>query len=414
MLFGGTPGTGGLGDTWVWDGTTWTPGVGEEAAAPSPRHGSVMFSLGDAAILFGGYASANLGDTWRYQDGAWTALSPTRSPTPRAEVCATSLAGRELLVGLTLDLWAFDGAEWSSLGDTRYGARVGCALATSAETSQALLIGGTGSEASRDLVEVAPRIRSLDDLTESTRVDRPVRRRGAVFASNPISGGMLLVGGTRGDNGQPLADTWQLHLLGQTCSDDASCGAGSFCTEGACCEQASCGPCGTCADPSAPGVCRPRPAGPAPGCDGAFACTSNGHCRLGPGGPCGDETACASGACIKSADAGTGICCGVEGCAVQCVDGAQLRNPDGTTSSCAPYGCEGNACTVSCSSIADCSEGAICTAERVCVPQAVAEPSADESSCGCEVVGARSRGALGGLALLGLLLARRRRGSVAR
>lgn len=410
VLHGGYDAAGGmLADTWSWNGLTWSTNPDEAAVAPPARVNATMFSIGTASYLFGGENGAMLGDTWRYQSGVWSPLAPTSSPTARSQVCSTSTGTRGVLAGGGDDIWAFDGTQWSLVGPTRFGQRLSCSMAYAAETGQALFVGGTGTEATQDLGEVAPRIVSIDDITDDPRIDRPVRRRGAIFAANPLSGGLILAAGIRNDSSLQLADTWQLRLLGQACSDDTACGNGAYCTEGVCCEQTSCGPCGTCLAADHPGICGPRPAGPAPGCDGTYACNAEGRCRIGPGGPCADETACASGACIKSADAGAGICCGIEGCAVQCVEGDQLRNPDGTTSSCAPYGCEGNSCKNSCSSISDCSPGSICTSEKLCVAE-TAPATADDSSCGCKVPGAPApRTSIGGLsALFALVLAGRR------
>jgi hypothetical protein len=61
VLFGGF-GTGYLGDTWTWDGTDWTQRT--SAHAPSPRE--AMSMAYDAAhgqvVLFGGFNTRALGD----------------------------------------------------------------------------------------------------------------------------------------------------------------------------------------------------------------------------------------------------------------------------------------------------------------------------------------------------------------
>jgi len=67
VLFGGARGTGSyLGDTWEWDGTTWTP---RSLTGPSPRD-SHMLSYDSArgvTMLFGGSAISDLkGDTWEF------------------------------------------------------------------------------------------------------------------------------------------------------------------------------------------------------------------------------------------------------------------------------------------------------------------------------------------------------------
>ena len=106
-----------------------------------------------------------------------------------------------------------------------------------------------------------------------------------------------------------------------------------------------------------------------------------------------------------SAGRETGICCQAEGCAVRCVDKEQIRNPDGTFESCAPYGCEGAACKKACASIDDCAVGFVCDNEGKCVPRV--EPEVEEGGCACHTSG--HGGALSGWgALMVLLLLRRR------
>ena len=410
VLFGGIVGGGQrLDDTWLWNGTRWAPGP----AGPLPREDAAAFMLGDAAYLFGGLGPggspgvAPLLDTWRYRDGAWTALSSSTTPGPRGRSCAASRETSALLAGGEGDgVWSFDGNRWTRASDALYGERTGCAMASA--LSQTIVIGGSGSATTEDAIEIAPESRLIEGLNDDARLTPPPRRRLAVFTPNPVTGGLLLTGGVRDDNEQQLADTWQLRLLGQACTNDSACGNGAFCTEGVCCEQSSCGPCGTCASPDLPGLCQPSPAGPAAGCDGSLACNESGHCRVAPGGTCGDDSACASGACIKSADAGAGLCCDLGGCALQCKeDGRTLRNPDGTGTDCAPYGCEGNSCKKSCASVTDCAGGAICNTAGACIPPENATPS--DSSCGCRAAGGRGRPIALGLALLAFVAARFRK-----
>jgi hypothetical protein len=50
-----------------------------------------MSSFGDQVVLFGGYAKANLNDTWMFNGSRWYELTPTTSPTART---AASMAYR--------------------------------------------------------------------------------------------------------------------------------------------------------------------------------------------------------------------------------------------------------------------------------------------------------------------------------
>jgi hypothetical protein len=68
-----------LGDTWVWDGTTWTQQA--PAASPSARDFAPMVydTATGNVVLFGGDISTCgvLGDTW-----VWGSNSSTKKPGP--------------------------------------------------------------------------------------------------------------------------------------------------------------------------------------------------------------------------------------------------------------------------------------------------------------------------------------------
>jgi hypothetical protein len=90
VLFGGTPSAPkGYGDTWVWDGSTWTQQ--HPATSPSTRYAARMAY--DAAtgtvVLFGGVhlthtGSLTLGDTWVWDGSTWAKQHPAASPPARA------------------------------------------------------------------------------------------------------------------------------------------------------------------------------------------------------------------------------------------------------------------------------------------------------------------------------------------
>ena len=69
VLFGGADALQRFGDTWTWDGTTWTKQA--PATSPPARYSASMAY--DAAtgnvVLFGGQGGAFLGDTWTWGSG---------------------------------------------------------------------------------------------------------------------------------------------------------------------------------------------------------------------------------------------------------------------------------------------------------------------------------------------------------
>lgn len=413
LLYGGEGEGGNLNDTWTWNHAAKDWRLIEDAGGPSARRSGTLFEVGSAAYLYGGIGTSNelSYETWRFRDGVWAMVSVPSPPSLREAPCSASLPGKAkaLLAGGTdnADVWSFDGDWTQDNPGTGMGIREGCAMAYGTSFGQMLLVSGSGAPGTQDIWSLTPTVQGvIGAINSEARGELPPRRSGAVLVDNPRSGGLVMFGGVRNDTDAPLADTWQLKVLGQSCADGTSCGNGAFCTEGVCCESVSCGPCGTCA---VGGLCAPRPAGPAPGCDGNYACNDSGHCRLGTGGACADNDACAGGACIKTDAGAAGVCCGTEGCAVACV-GDQLRNAQGELTACAPYGCQGVSCKSSCTSVLDCTGGAICNEGGKCVPP-VAADAEDTSSCGCKVAGASSGtfgwGALGALALLAGRRARR-------
>jgi Galactose oxidase, central domain len=84
VLFGGWGDSGRLGDTWTWDGTTWTlrsPGL-----SPSARNGASMAydPVTSQLVLFGGWDSSGyLGDTWTWDGTTWAQPIPATSPPAR-------------------------------------------------------------------------------------------------------------------------------------------------------------------------------------------------------------------------------------------------------------------------------------------------------------------------------------------
>lgn len=415
MLFGGRGAGGLLGDTWLWNGTTWTE---HTAGASPPVRETFMMAAVDASsvVLFGGYDAQQQrrDDSWVYREGAgWSKITGALPPA-RWGACGTQGTDRQsawLFGGSPADdqpqgaLWKFAAGTWQQVANFEGLERRRCGLASA--QGRLFLLGGSGSTGLAEVWDLSaqPGVQ-LPTLVLEDNQERPLRRTGHVTAENPRTGGVLYAAGEAVQSNEQLADSWQLRLFGASCTQDAECGVGAFCTEGVCCESADCGACRTCAG-SRPGLCTPTGTfGPAPGCDGeGQACNVQGQCRLNDEQSCGTDLACASGTCL-TAGREVGICCQAEGCAVRCVDG-NLRNPDGTLTTCEPFGCEGQSCKRTCASIDDCSPGYVCNAERQCVGAA---PSEGDEACTCRAVGKANTSARGlcALALL-LLLGRRRR-----
>jgi len=261
---------------------------------------------------------------------------------------------------------------------------------------------------------------------------------------------------------------------GSKCEGPGTCASG-YCVDGLCCNVACGEQCEACDVMTAPGTCSPIvgvPHGIRPKCDpgtpddvcSARACdgeqaTNTCVGYVGAETSCRDQT-CADGVETFSASCdGAGLCgpagpvktkkcepyvcqgsgCGAAPCAADrdcapkfrcdsakqdCVprdvascDGDHvIGNPDGTTTDCAPFKCEGSVCKASCASVDDCVSGFVCDAANQCV--ASASGSASGVGCGCHVAGGRTERASQLLLMLGLSLAarsrRRRRPSASR
>jgi hypothetical protein len=142
VLFGGSSvGWGTLGDTWEWDGSTWTQ---VEAVGPSVRSGHAMAFDSDQqrTLLFGGLDSGGVatGDTWQWDGTTWTQVADTGPPARQLHglVYATDRKRTVLFGGLkseppffapTLagDTWEWDGSQWTQGEDGP--ARQGVAMA---------------------------------------------------------------------------------------------------------------------------------------------------------------------------------------------------------------------------------------------------------------------------------------------
>jgi hypothetical protein len=103
VLFGGSTGMGLLGDTWVWDGTTWGH---YSSSGPSGRQ--------DASMAF---------------DPATSQLV---------------LFGGSTSIGYAGDTWTGDGTDWTQRSVTGPSARQGASMAYDSATSQFVLFGGWG------------------------------------------------------------------------------------------------------------------------------------------------------------------------------------------------------------------------------------------------------------------------------
>jgi hypothetical protein len=124
VLFGGSHGTTRFGDTWTWDGASWT----RQVPPSSPPARSGMGMAYDAAIrrivLFGGccrQGGSLFNDTWTWDGTTWTRMHPSISP-PGTAVMGMAydgtngevvMFGGETTPGSTESTWTWNGTDWT-------------------------------------------------------------------------------------------------------------------------------------------------------------------------------------------------------------------------------------------------------------------------------------------------------------
>jgi hypothetical protein len=146
-----------LNETWEWDNTRWTL-KNPTSASPSPRrfHEMVYDSARRVIVLFGGIDNNNatVGDTWEYDGTTWTLKTPALSPTPRSGHVMTYDAARQRVVlfggssGFN-ETWEYDGTTWTKrIPVTSPPGRGGLAMAYDAARQRVVLFGGGGGAGS--------------------------------------------------------------------------------------------------------------------------------------------------------------------------------------------------------------------------------------------------------------------------
>jgi hypothetical protein len=122
-----------LDDTWIFNGSDWTPANLSARTAPPPlTYASMAYDGRDSAmILFGGASNCSpscwgLNETWEFQLGNWSRLLTAGSDTPPGR-CEAAMAydttdSEIVLMGsgydcvLTpLDTWVFSGGNWTNI-----------------------------------------------------------------------------------------------------------------------------------------------------------------------------------------------------------------------------------------------------------------------------------------------------------
>jgi hypothetical protein len=359
-------------DTWEWDGTTWTQRC--SGCAPGTRAYAAMAwdPVRGHVILFGGVGglagNAPVGDTWQWDGTSWTALTPASSPPARyaAALALDSVRDRVLLFGgkdasnsTVNDTWEWDGASWTQLCTsaactaTLPPPRWSAGLAFDPNRRRAVLFGGSLTDGTTW---------EWNGAAWSAGATRgPIPRNSPAMAWFPPDSQILMFGG--GSNFFGFDDTWEYHARGGPCLTSADCD-GLSCVDGVCCEQSTCATCQSCDAAASAGVCAPVTNADDPDtCAGPKTCDASGACKLQIGQPCAATGDCASGFCVG------GVCCNracdksCETCAPTGSVGSCVTAPAGSaTAACGAFLCNGTSadCPTACNRDALCASGSWC------------------------------------------------------
>ncbi len=343
----------GLDDTWLWNGTTWSPTCTAACTPPPARfdHAMAYDSARQRVVVFGGRPSGNplathFEDTWEWDGSSWIKRcgdpSPCGPPARSGHVMTFDAARGEVLLfgGWTFDgsnsnslqdLWAWDGSSWSEqcttapCSDMLPPARSNAGLTYDSHRERAVLYGGYGSGTGRlaDTWEW-----DGSEWTETADGSPTARDEGALVFDAPRRRAVYLGGYT---NSGPESEIWEYHSRGEECASDLECQT-FHCVDGVCCEQSSCGTCRVCDgggsdDPDNLATCIPVTNAEDPdSCPPlTHSCDFEGECKKDNGQPATLGTECVSGI------VNDGVCCDDE-----CEDQCEACDVAGLLGTCSP------------------------------------------------------------------------------
>ncbi len=217
VLFGGT-GNGGVrfDDTWEWNGESWTEIKADAGPVARGWGGAAFDSRRGRVVIFGGNAvsnSTNLGDTWEWDGETWTEWTLS-GPSIRCCIGMTfdEARGRSVLFGGAnlstsyRQTWERLGVSWSLASSTGPSVRYAPGLAFDSTRERVVFFGGSvihgNTQRFNDTWE-------WDGAawTEIMPTTRPPVRRFHAMAFDPVRDRTVIFGGDSTNN-LFLADTW--------------------------------------------------------------------------------------------------------------------------------------------------------------------------------------------------------------
>jgi Galactose oxidase, central domain len=209
VLFGGYGSTL-FGDTWEYDGTTWTQRF--PTTSPAPRRYAAMTydPIRHVTLLFGGDSgiagnAPQLSDWWKWDGTTWTALSSGPSARSWAGLTWDSARSRAVLFGgATSGVPLSDTWEWTEVGWTQAGAgnppaRQIFSIAFDAQRSRTVFYGGYNAGAAGGTWEYA------SSWLQANPSGAPPGQFAAPLVFDSVAQRVVLIGGS---NGSALATVW--------------------------------------------------------------------------------------------------------------------------------------------------------------------------------------------------------------
>lgn len=171
--------------------------------------------IANKIVLFGGEdaAATKLGDTWLWNGVTWTAATPATSPSARNKFCIAEVLG-DLYVGFgndgvaKQDLWIWDGTDWiqevivGALPSARYGAAF--AYDAAGLHTKLMLWGGSSGDT---LVWYYKDI--TDGWVSVTPIQYPSPRIHHAMFYDPDRNSVILFGGVSLDQTEVYNDIWE-------------------------------------------------------------------------------------------------------------------------------------------------------------------------------------------------------------
>ena len=161
LVFGGRDGSPILGDTWEWDGASWTQRFPAQSPPPTTGHRLAYDALRRRVVLFGGVRTgvrteALATDTWEWDGTTWLARPTLVAPPPRQDAAMvydaarrkTVLFGGQGELARLGDTWEWDGLRWVEHLGAGPPARSRHAMAYDSRRQRVVLYGGASTRTS--------------------------------------------------------------------------------------------------------------------------------------------------------------------------------------------------------------------------------------------------------------------------